>query len=88
MNPSIFVTNNSSLATASIIADTPQVIDVDSPGVEERPEAPKTLVTACKGYILMFPDGKSPHTAYPFALHDTLILPWNYLIRNGEMSMM
>ena len=47
-NPSISVTNNSSSATASIIAETPQVIDVDSPGVEERPEAPKMLVTACK----------------------------------------
>jgi len=70
-NPSISVTNKSSSATASIIAETPQVIDVDSPGVEERPEAPKTLVTASKGYILIFPDGKSPQTTYPFALDDS-----------------
>ena len=31
--------------------------------------------------------GKSPQTTYPFVLHDTLILPWNYMIRNGEMAL-
>ena len=45
------------------------------------------LATPCKGYTLIFPDGKSPHTAYPFALHETLILPWNYMIRDGEMML-
>jgi len=44
-NPSISVTNKSPSAVASIIAETPQVIDVDSPGVEERPKAPKMVVT-------------------------------------------
>ena len=68
-----------------MIAEIPQIIDVDSFGVEERLEGPKMLATACNGYILDFPDGKSPHTTYPFALHDTLILPWDYRIRNGEM---
>ena len=82
LNPSISVINKSPSAAASIISKNPQVINVDSPGVEERPEAPKMLVTACKGYI---PDGKSPHTTYPFALHNMLILLWDYMIWNGEM---
>jgi len=43
-------------------------------------------VAACKGYAVTYPDGKSPH-AYPFALHDTLILPWNYAVMNGVMKL-
>jgi hypothetical protein len=42
-------------------------------------------VTVCKGYILIFPEGKLPHTAYPFALHETLTLSWDYMAQNGEM---
>lgn len=30
-------------------------------------------------------DGKSPHTAYPFALHDTHNLPWDYRVKNNKM---
>ena len=36
---------------------------------------------------MIFPDGKSPHTAYPFALHDTIILPWDYVLKNGVMKL-
>jgi hypothetical protein len=36
---------------------------------------------------MIFPDGKSPHTAYPFALHDTIILPWDYALKNGKMKL-
>ncbi|KAF8219043.1 hypothetical protein L208DRAFT_1089348, partial [Tricholoma matsutake] len=41
----------------------------------------------CNGFTLSFPDGKSPHTAYPFALHDTLVLPWDYSLKNGVMKL-
>ena len=35
----------------------------------------KVSAKLCKGYILQFSNGKSSHTSYPFALHNTLILP-------------
>ncbi|KAF8232752.1 hypothetical protein L208DRAFT_1270353 [Tricholoma matsutake] len=43
------------------------------------------MATTCNGYTLTFPDGKSPHTTYPFALHDKCMLPWDYAIHNGKM---
>jgi hypothetical protein len=51
------------------------IIDVDSfefEGILEHTEK-----QICKGYTLCIPNGKSPHTVYPFALHDTLVLPWD-----------
>jgi hypothetical protein len=30
---------------------------------------------------------ESPHTTYPFALHDSLILPWDYSLKNGVMKL-
>jgi len=36
---------------------------------------------------MIFLDGKSPHTTYPFALHDTIILPWDYALKNGMMKL-
>ena len=45
------------------------------------------LANCCKGYALTFSNGKSPHTSYPFALHDTLVLPWDYSLRNGVMTL-
>ncbi|KDR67270.1 hypothetical protein GALMADRAFT_47197, partial [Galerina marginata CBS 339.88] len=66
-----------------------EVIDVDS--FESTPKncvkPAKKLAHSCQGYVLVFPDGKSPHTCYPFALHDTLILPWDYIVRNSTMTL-
>jgi hypothetical protein len=42
---------------------------------------------ACQGYVLQFPDGQSPHSAYPFGLHDLRTLPWDYAVRNGVMTL-
>lgn len=47
----------------------------------------KSFAYPCKGYTLAFSNGKSPHTSYPFALHDTLVLPWDYSLRNGMMTL-
>ena len=47
----------------------------------------KASANLCEGYILAFSNGKSPHTSYPFALHDTLVLPWDYSLRNGVMAL-
>jgi len=61
------------------------IIDVDSFEFEDILEHTKTRT--CKGYTLSIPNGKSPHTIYPFALHDTLILPWDYVVKNSVMSL-
>jgi hypothetical protein len=50
-------------------------------------EPPKASTILCKGYTLACSNGKSPHTSYPFALHDTLVLPWDYALKNGVMSL-
>lgn len=34
--------------------------------------------TACVGIHLAFPPGKDHHTSYPFGLHSSRIIPWNY----------
>ena len=47
----------------------------------------KTSVNLCKGYAMAFSNGRSPHTSYPFALHDTLVLPWDYSLKNGVMTL-
>jgi hypothetical protein len=39
----------------------------------------------CNGYMLTFPPGKSPNANYPFMLHDSKPLPWDYEYRNGIM---
>jgi len=43
--------------------------------------------TKCHGYILQFPPGKTPYSAYPFALHDSRSLPWDFSVRNGVMTL-
>ena len=63
------------------------IIDVDAFEYEDTLKQPKKSATACEGYAIIFPDGKSPHTAYPFALHDTIILPWDYALKNGMMKL-
>ena len=50
-------------------------IDTDAFEYKDILKGPKTSAVACEGYVINFLDGKSPHTAYPFALHDTIILP-------------
>lgn len=66
-----------------------EVIDFDSLKFDSEGalKTPKTSAKTCQGHVLVFPDGKSPHSCYPFALHDILVLPWNYMIRNGEMTL-
>ncbi|KJA17143.1 hypothetical protein HYPSUDRAFT_70894 [Hypholoma sublateritium FD-334 SS-4] len=48
---------------------------------ESIPASPK-----CSGYVLAFPRQKSPFSSYPFALHDTLVLPWELPTKGGVMS--
>src|SRR6266567_1726433 len=71
------------------------VIDVDETESMTNPRAPscdqsakiKSFRPACKGYILQFPEGQTPHSAYPFGLHDLWTLPWDYSVCNGVMTL-
>jgi len=64
---------------------TDYIIDVDSFELSEKETNHQIL--RCQGYTLCFPAGKSPYTAYPFALHDTRALPWDISIENGIMTL-
>jgi hypothetical protein len=61
-------------------SDETQIINVDE--IE-----PTTNTRACQGYILQFPEGQTPHSGYPFGLHDVWTLPWDYSVRNGVMTL-
>ena len=64
-----------------------EIIDVDAFEYEDAIKQPKKSVSACKGHTIIFPNGKSAHTAYRFALHNTLVLPWDYIVKNGTMTL-
>ena len=88
-SPDILVTTKHSKLGKSVPKEDNirDIIDVDSFKFEDTLEHTKTPAPACKGYTLSFPDSKSPHTVYPFALHDTLVLPWDYMVKNSAMSL-
>ena len=79
MSLKAFFTGSQGSATTSAKNVQCTIIDVDS--FEEESTA------ACKGFKLDFPPGLSPHTAYPFALHAKLVLPWDYTVRNSVMTL-
>lgn len=62
------------------------IIDVDF-NVENILKPTGVSASLCKGHILAYSHGKFPNSCYPFALHDTLILPWEYTVHNGMMSL-
>jgi hypothetical protein len=39
----------------------------------------------CCGIRVHLPPGKSPHTSYPFGIHDELGDPWDYAVTNGVL---
>ena len=41
----------------------------------------------CRAYFVKWPSGASPYSTYPFALHDTLQLPWDVQITNGIITL-
>lgn len=67
-----------------------EVVDIDDMVDEPTPKLPKessTLQAACNRYVFNFPDGQNPHTAYPFALHNSRSIPWDYSVQNGIMML-
>ena len=63
------------------------IIDIDAFEYEDILNQSKTSAERCEGYTMIFPDGKSPYTAYPFALHETIVLPWDPVLKNGVMKL-
>jgi len=63
------------------------IIDVDALAYKDISEQPKMSVRVCEGYTMTFLDGQSPHTTYPFALHDAVVLPWDYALKNSVMKL-
>jgi hypothetical protein len=70
----------------------PLPIDVDA--FEELPtaafapmpnEPQKAGAKRCQGIRVNLPPGKSPHTSYPFGIHDELGDPWDYAVTNGAL---
>lgn len=41
----------------------------------------------CKGHLLKFPPGETPHSSYPYMLHDTVSLPWSFQVWDGIMAL-
>jgi len=63
------------------------IIEMDSFEFKDTLEPTIYPTSECRRYTLSIPGNKSPHTAYPFALHDTLVLPWDYMMKNSVMTL-
>jgi len=48
------------------------ITDIDAFEYEDILKQPTASAGTCEGYTLTFQNGKSPHTTYPFSLHDTM----------------
>lgn len=65
----------------------PCAIDVDLFEFEDTLQEKSMSDGTCKGYTLDLPVGKSPYSCYPFALHNTLVFPWDLMVKNGVMML-
>src|SRR5258705_10358414 len=83
----VVVSSNTRACRNMATRDESIIIDVDTVEYEDVLEQAKTSVRVCNGYTMECLEGKSPHTVYPFALHDTIILPWDYALKNGVMKL-
>lgn len=66
------------------IDDYERTVTADSVLRERLEGRTSTMKSMCEGYPLQFPSGTA-HTGYPFALHRTLSLPWDYAVHSGVM---
>jgi len=58
-------------------------IDVDQ--FNANPPQSQKHTCQCSGVLVKLPAGKNAHTAYPFALHESLGDPWDYFVSEGKM---
>jgi hypothetical protein len=75
------------LTTTPDCEEQSDVVILDSFKFEDSLGPMKASENLCKRYRLAFSSEKSPHILYPFALHDTLVLLWDYLLKNGVISL-
>lgn len=66
-----------------------EIIEIVLPAVHQ-PQVDPTFKPvlrhgSCEGYTVQLSSAQSPHSTYPFALHDRFSLPWNYAIWNGVL---
>ena len=64
------------------------VINVDLLEFEDTVQEMSLSCGTCKGYTLNLPVGTSAYSSYPFTLHDTLVLPWDFKVKNGLMALL
>ncbi|KAF5376672.1 hypothetical protein D9615_007901 [Tricholomella constricta] len=63
-----------------------EIIEISGPTVQVSLPKPRKRMLQCPGYTFPMPEGLSPHSAYPFALHDSKNNPpWNYTVQNGAL---
>jgi hypothetical protein len=53
--------------------------------VSDTATPPIKTTKPCLGIKVDFPPGKSPHSSYPFGIHNTLGDPWNYSVTGSTM---
>jgi len=65
----------------------PSPIDVDAldslPSPLPHPSC--TNIQQCCGFKVHFPPGESPHSSYPYGVHNELGNPWDYSVTRGVM---
>lgn len=88
-NNSIALPNLHALSTNDNEPSPVKIIDVDLFKFTTKNHVvhAKPVKMSCRGFILDFLNGKSPHACDPFALHDTLILSWDYVVHNDIMTL-
>jgi hypothetical protein len=89
-NPSTPTAPSTDFNPATLGIDPSMPIDVDAMAdstVVARPNQVIKLQHRCSGYIFNLPAGQSPLSTYPFALHDSMNLPWDYAVTNGMLTL-
>ena len=59
-------------------------IDMDA-WDDAHPMRSTSLHKQCQGFKPDLPLGRTPHSSYPFGLHDQLNDPWDYSVTNGVL---
>lgn len=82
---SVRLTSGPSIGSGSVI-NVDEIEEVSSK-VEERGErwtvqevhrpAKSPKKWACKGFLVIFPEGTNHHLSYPFGIHGEQSVPWN-----------
>jgi hypothetical protein len=50
-------------------------------------DTPEEIMQTCQGFLVKFPPGRTPHSTYPFLLHEEINLPWSYHVADHAMTL-